>query len=205
MTYLVKEVFYTLQGEGANAGSAAVFIRFSGCNLWSGREKDRASATCRFCDTDFVGGRRVSAADLAIEAFGLWPSQHAFPFVVLTGGEPALQVDAQLTGELKKRGFQIAIETNGTVYIPPIGIDWVCVSPKAGTELRVTTAEEVKLIFPQSRLMPDDLRPIQAFHRWLSPMDGPSLRENTELAVAYCKSNPEWRLTMQAHKAWGIR
>jgi 7-carboxy-7-deazaguanine synthase (Cx14CxxC type) len=205
MTYAVKEIFYTLQGEGANMGRPAVFIRFSGCNLWSGREKDRATAVCRFCDTDFVGGRRYHLDELADEAAALWPKDHAYPFVVLTGGEPALQVDRALVHALKRRDFQVAIETNGTIEIPPMGIDWTCVSPKAGTVLRVTTAEEIKLVFPQVGLMPDDLRPLQAFHYWLSPMDGPSVAENTQAAIEYCKANPEWRLAIQAHKVWSVR
>jgi 7-carboxy-7-deazaguanine synthase len=205
VSYAVKEIFYTLQGEGANMGKAAVFIRFAGCNLWSGREKDRAKAVCQFCDTDFVGGRRYGADELAAAAAALWPQHAANEFVVLTGGEPALQIDLPLVHALKRRNFQVAIETNGTIDIPAIGIDWTCVSPKAGTELRITTAEEIKLVFPQTGLMPGDLRPMQAFHRWLSPMDGPALRENTLSAIEFCKENPEWRLTMQAHKLWGIR
>lgn len=205
MTYSVKEIFYTLQGEGTNQGRAAVFIRFAGCNLWSGREKDRSTAVCQFCDTDFIGGHRYTLNELADVAAALWPSDHAHPFVVLTGGEPALQVDAALVRELKRRYFQVAIETNGTVDIAPMGIDWTCVSPKAGTVLRVTTAEEIKLVFPQVGLMPDDLRPMQAFHYWLSPMDGPLLRENTQAAIEFCKAHPEWRLAIQAHKIWNIR
>jgi len=205
MSYIVKEVFYTLQGEGAMAGRAAVFIRFSGCNLWSGREKDRSKAVCRFCDTDFVGGRRYDLRELVDVAAALWPRHGGNQWVVLTGGEPALQVDAELVHELKRRDFQVAIETNGTVYIPPIGLDWTAVSPKAGTTLRVRAAEEIKLVFPQAGLMPSDLQSIHAFHQWLSPMDGPNLRENTLAAIEYCKADPEWKLTMQAHKVWGIR
>lgn len=205
MTYTVKEIFYTLQGEGANSGRAAVFIRFAGCNLWSGREKDRAKAVCRFCDTDFVGGRKYSADDLADTAAAMWPRDHKFPFVVLTGGEPALQVNEVLVLALKRKSFRIAIETNGTIDIPPVEIDWICVSPKAGTALRITVADEVKLVFPQEGLIPEDLCHVQTLHRWLSPMDGPDLRENTQAAIEYCKANPEWRLTMQAHKVWDIR
>lgn len=202
MTYAVKDVFYTLQGEGANIGRAAVFIRFSGCNLWSGREEDRRTAVCQFCDTDFVGGRRYTEDQLVAAALALCPLENRF--VVLTGGEPALQVDAPLVRALKRHEFVVAIETNGTVEIAPMGIDWTCVSPKAGTELRVTVAEEIKLVFPQPGLMPGDLRPVHALHRWLSPMDGPELKQNTAAAIAFCKSHPEWRLTIQAHKSWGI-
>jgi 7-carboxy-7-deazaguanine synthase len=205
VSYAVKEIFYTLQGEGANMGRAAVFIRFAGCNLWSGRERDRPKAVCRFCDTDFVGGRRYELDELAEAALALWPRIGPNRFVVLTGGEPALQVDAPLVHELKRRDFQIAIETNGTIDLPPVGIDWICVSPKAGTDLRVTTADEIKLVFPQEGLMPPDLRPMRALHRWLSPMDGPDLRANTSAAVAFCKDYPEWRLAIQAHKVWEIR
>jgi 7-carboxy-7-deazaguanine synthase len=204
MTYTVKEIFYTLQGEGARIGTASVFIRFAGCNLWSGREQDRARAVCKFCDTDFIGGNRYTADELASKAESLWPSSDNNRWIVLTGGEPALQVDRDLVHELKRRDFQVAIETNGTVFIPPIGIDWTCVSPKAGTDLHITMAEEIKLVFPQTGLNPPDLRHITAFHRWLSPMDGPDLHVNTGLAVEYCKAYPEWKLTIQAHKIWGI-
>lgn len=206
MSYAVKEIFYTLQGEGANSGRAAAFIRFTGCNLWSGREKDRPEAVCKFCDTDFIGGRRYAASDLVNTVVSLWPAhQTDNRFVVLTGGEPALQIDRPLVHALKHEGFQVAVETNGTIHIPSMGIDWVCVSPKAGTELRVTTAEEIKLVFPQIGLMPHDLRPLHAFHRWISPMDGPNLRKNTLEAINFCKANPEWKLTMQSHKIWNIR
>ena len=205
MSYAVKEIFYTLQGEGANMGRAAVFMRFAGCNLWSGREQDRATATCRFCDTDFLGGRRYELDALADAAAALWPCGVNRPFIVLTGGEPALQVDAALVHALKRRNFKIAIETNGTIEIAGLGLDWACVSPKAGTELRVRTADEIKLVFPQPDLMPGDLPPTQALHHWLSPMDGPALRENTQAAIEYCMAHPEWRLAIQAHKSWMIR
>lgn len=203
MTYRVKEIFYTLQGEGAMQGRAAVFVRFAGCNLWSGRERDRAQAICQFCDTDFRGGRRYDLDALADTVAALWPT-HSNQFVVLTVGEPALQIDRPLIEALKRLNFQVAIETNGTIEIPSMGIDWTCVSPKAGTNLRITVAEELKLVFPQVGLAPSDLRHVMALHRWLSPMDGPALRENTQAAIDYCKANPEWRMTMQAHKIWNI-
>lgn len=204
MSYAVKEVFYTLQGEGANIGRPAVFVRFSGCNLWSGREKDRSKSVCQFCDTDFIGGKRYGLIDLLEKVDGLWPGEDD-RLVVLTGGEPALQVDQPLVSALKYRGFEVAIETNGTTYIPPMGIDWVCLSPKAGAPLQITVAEELKLVFPQRGLMPHDLPPIHAFHRWLSPMDGPDLAANIQEAAAYCMAHQEWRLAIQAHKVWGIR
>ncbi|WP_428487844.1 7-carboxy-7-deazaguanine synthase [Rhodopila sp.] len=204
MTYTVKEIFHTLQGEGGNIGSPAVFIRFAGCNLWSGREHDRATATCQFCDTDFIGGKRYAAEELADAAAALWPGDKN-RLVVLTGGEPALQVDRPLVHELKRRGFRVAIETNGSIDLPPMGIDWTCVSPKAGAPLRVTVAEEVKLVFPQAGLMPDALPAMRSLHRWLSPMDGPAIEDNIRKAAAYCLAHTEWRLTIQAHKVWGIR
>jgi 7-carboxy-7-deazaguanine synthase len=205
LSYAVKEIFYTLQGEGANMGRPAVFIRFAGCNLWSGREKDRLEAVCQFCDTDFLGGQRYGLNALVNSAAALWPNPKGNPLVVLTGGEPALQIDAALVNALKINHFQIAIETNGTVELPTTGIDWMCVSPKAGTELKITVADEVKLVFPQRSLMPDQLPAFQASYRWLSPMDGPNLQENTQAAIEYCLANPEWRLAIQAHKAWNIR
>lgn len=203
MTYTVKEIFYTVQGEGANIGRAAVFIRFTGCNLWSGREEDRATATCRFCDTDFVGGTRYSAIELADAADALWPAGQNCRFTVLTGGEPLLQVDARLIAELKQRDFQIAIETNGTQPVVS-GIDWICVSPKAGAPLTIREADEIKLVFPQPGLMPDALPLMRAKHRWVSPMAGPDLADNTRDAVAWCLAHPEWRLAIQAHKYWVI-
>jgi 7-carboxy-7-deazaguanine synthase len=204
MTYAVKEVFYTLQGEGANIGRPSVFIRFAGCNLWSGREQDRATAVCQFCDTDFVGGERwPTAAALADHAASFWPERTSERFAVITGGEPLLQLDAQLVTELKRRGFEIAIETNGTL-LPPAGIDWICVSPKAGTQLAIFEAQEVKLVFPQRGLMPHDLPEVRADHRWLSPMAGPDIEKNTAEAAAWCLQHPEWRLAIQAHKFWKI-
>jgi 7-carboxy-7-deazaguanine synthase (Cx14CxxC type) len=207
--YAVKEIFYTLQGEGANAGRAAVFCRFAGCNLWSGREADRETAACRFCDTDFVGtdgeggGKFREADDLAAAVLAAWQGGPGDRFVVLTGGEPALQVDAALTDALHRHGFTVAIETNGTLPLPP-GLDWICVSPKAGNELRQTRGDELKLVFPQDGLAPDSLLGLDFPRRFLSPMDGPDLAENTAAAVAYVKANPAWRLSVQTHKQIGI-
>ncbi|MFH1344779.1 MAG: 7-carboxy-7-deazaguanine synthase [Pseudomonadota bacterium] len=210
MSYAVKEIFLTLQGEGAHAGRAAVFCRFAGCNLWSGREQDRASATCRFCDTDFVGtdgtlgGRYASADDLADTIAGQWAGEHGLRYVVLTGGEPLLQVDADLIDALHARGFEIGIETNGTIE-PPDGLDWICVSPKAGAELRVRQGHELKLVFPQADAMPAAFAGL-AFERFsLQPMDGPDATENTARAVDYCLRHPQWRLSLQTHKTLGIR
>jgi 7-carboxy-7-deazaguanine synthase len=210
-TYAVKEIFYTLQGEGAQAGRAAVFCRFAGCNLWSGREADRADAVCQFCDTDFVGtdgtggGRFGSADDLADAAARLWPSgASGRPFVVCTGGEPLLQMDALLTAALRARGFEIAIETNGTV-LPPPGIDWICVSPKAGAALRLDAGDELKLVYPQPGAPPEAFTGLAFAHFFLQPMDGPERARNTELAIAYCLAHPRWRLSLQTHKVTGIR
>lgn len=207
--YAVKEIFYTLQGEGANAGRAAVFCRFAGCNLWSGREADRATADCRFCDTDFVGvdgaggGKFRGATALAAAVADAWQGTGGERFVVLTGGEPALQVDAPLIDALHDRGFAIAIETNGTLPLPP-GLDWVCVSPKAGNTLLQTHGDELKLVFPQDGLAPESLIGLDFPRRFLSPMDGPDLARNTAAAVAYVKAHPEWRLSVQTHKHIGI-
>jgi 7-carboxy-7-deazaguanine synthase (Cx14CxxC type) len=206
--YAVKEVFYTLQGEGANAGRAAVFCRFAGCNLWSGREEDRARADCQFCDTDFVGtdgeggGRFATADDLAAACAAV--AGDAGPdLVVLTGGEPMLQVDTALIDALHARGFTIAIETNGTLPVAP-GIDWVCVSPKAGTDLQQRSGDELKLVYPQAGLMPDAVASLAFAHRFLQPMDGPDAAANTQAAIAYCKAHPAWRLSLQTHKLLGI-
>jgi 7-carboxy-7-deazaguanine synthase (Cx14CxxC type) len=207
--YAVKEIFYTLQGEGANAGRAAVFCRFAGCNLWSGREADRAAAECRFCDTDFVGtdgeggGRFSDAAGLADAVNAVWQGGAADRFVVLTGGEPALQADTPLIDALHRHGFTIAIETNGSLPLPP-GLDWICVSPKAGTALRQTSGDELKLVYPQAGLAPEGLLGFDFPRRFLSPMDGPDLAANTAAAVAYVKANPAWRLSIQTHKRIGI-
>lgn len=207
--YAVKEIFYTLQGEGANAGRPAVFCRFAGCNLWSGREEDRGTAGCTFCDTDFVGmdgpggGRFASAQDLAEACAAAAGGPRDGLLVVLTGGEPMLQVDEDLVAALHGQGFEIAIETNGTLPVAP-GIDWVCVSPKAGNPLQQVTGDELKLVYPQKNLMPDALPALEFKHRYLQPMDGPFQAENTALAVAYCKANPKWRLSIQTHKLIGI-
>jgi 7-carboxy-7-deazaguanine synthase len=209
MSYAVKEIFYTLQGEGARAGRASVFCRFAGCNLWSGREEDRASATCRFCDTDFVGvdgpggGRYATAAALADAVRDAWPRESGRPYVVCTGGEPLLQLDRALVDALHDRGFEVAVETNGTLPPPP-GIDWICVSPKAGADLVLTRGDELKLVFPQESAWPDDYRHLAFRHFFIQPMDGPSLEENTALAVRFCLDHPEWRLSVQTHKVLGI-
>lgn len=208
-TYTVKEMFKTLQGEGANAGRVAVFCRFSGCNLWSGREEDRGSAKCQFCDTDFVGsdgengGRFATAGDLAAAVARIWGEDHTKRFVVCTGGEPLLQLDRALIDALHDENFQIAIETNGTLK-PPEGIDWICVSPKANTELALRYGDELKLIYPQSDLTPEELGPVEFGHFWLQPMDGPRRQENTSAAVRYCLEHPKWRLSVQTHKYIGI-
>jgi 7-carboxy-7-deazaguanine synthase len=209
MSYAVKEIFYTLQGEGARAGRASVFCRFAGCNLWSGREEDRASATCRFCDTDFVGvdgpggGRYATAAALADAVRDAWPRESGRPYVVCTGGEPLLQLDRALVDALHDRGFEVAVETNGTLPPAP-GIDWICVSPKAGADLVLTRGDELKLVFPQESARPDDYRHLAFRHFFIQPMDGPSLEENTALAVRFCLDHPEWRLSVQTHKVLGI-
>lgn len=205
LSYVVKELFLTVQGEGANIGRVAVFIRFAGCNLWSGREQDRAKAVCQFCDTDFVGGERFVSADiLADAAAAAWQAETTDGrMVVLTGGEPLLQVDVALITALKQRGFTIAIETNGTQPIPA-PIDWVCVSPKAGAPLVLDQANELKLVYPQVGAVPEQFSGFPAGHHWLSPMDGPDRHANTEAAAAYCLAHPRWRLAIQAHKSWGL-
>lgn len=205
MTYVVKELFYTLQGEGAQAGMAAVFCRFSGCNLWSGREVDRTSAVCQFCDTDFVGGIRFSTAqDLVASIKACWGERNGTPMVVCTGGEPLLQLDDSLVAALHEAGFRIAVETNGTVPIVG-GIDWICVSPKANTKLYVLTGEELKLVYPQSGAPPDAYEHLEFTHFFLQPMDGPEANANLLAATAYCMKHPKWRLSLQAHKLIGIR
>ena len=210
MTYAVKEIFYTLQGEGANTGRPAVFCRFAGCNLWSGREQDRADATCCFCDTDFVGtdgpggGRFASADELASAVLAAWPSDNASrPFVVCTGGEPLLQLDEPLLDALHRTGFEIAVETNGTRAVPP-GVDWVCVSPKADATLVVHRGDELKLVFPQSGIEPSQYESLEFTHFYLQPMDGPDRTRNTDAAVRYCLDHPQWRLSLQTHKLLGI-
>jgi 7-carboxy-7-deazaguanine synthase len=209
--YSVKEIFYTLQGEGALAGTPAVFCRFSGCNLWSGREEDRADATCRFCDTDFVGtdgtegGKYPSAVALADAIANVWSSEDSqHRFVVCTGGEPLLQIDALLIDALHGCGFKIAIESNGTLEAPS-GIDWVCVSPKAGAPLRQTRGDELKLVFPQEGLDPNQFASMDFGRFSLQPMDGPERAANTQKAIAYCLQNPLWHLSLQTHKMAGIR
>jgi 7-carboxy-7-deazaguanine synthase len=202
--YSVKEIFYTLQGEGANVGRPAVFCRFAGCNLWSGREVDRATATCKFCDTDFVGGTRYAhAGDLADAIFEESPGS---PFlVVLTGGEPLLQVDDALIDALHKIGAEIAVETNGTRLPPSQSVDWLCVSPKAGAELVLRSGNELKLIYPQEGAEPERFTHLNFDHFFLQPMDGPHLDYNVKLAIEYCLAHPQWRLSLQTHKILGIR
>jgi len=209
--YSVKEIFYTLQGEGANAGTPAVFCRFAGCNLWSGREADRASAACDFCDTDFVGtdgpggGRFDDAEALADAVAAAWPrGGERHRFVVCTGGEPLLQLDAAAIEALHRRGFRLAVETNGTIA-PPAGIDWICVSPKAGQPLALAAGHELKLVFPQAEAPPERFEALAFDHFFLQPMDGPARARNTRLAVDYCLAHPRWRLSIQSHKVIGIR
>jgi 7-carboxy-7-deazaguanine synthase len=210
MPYSVKEIFKTLQGEGRHAGRPAVFCRFAGCNLWSGREQDRAKAVCTFCDTDFVGtdgtrgGKFKTAEALAGEIGDVWGEGRDGRFVVLTGGEPLLQVESELIDALHAQGFEIAVETNGTLEAPA-GIDWVCVSPKAGAPLRQTSGDELKLVYPQTGLDPGELTGLDFKHYWLQPMDGPDLAGNTQAAVDYCLAHPQWRLSVQTHKLIGIR
>jgi 7-carboxy-7-deazaguanine synthase (Cx14CxxC type) len=210
VTYSVKEIFYTLQGEGAQAGRAAVFCRFSGCNLWTGREADRATAICQFCDTDFVGtsgsggGKFASADALATAIDTAWAGPSQQKFVVVTGGEPLLQLNPEAVAAISGKGFEIAVETNGTVD-PPAGINWTCVSPKANALLRLKRGNELKLVFPQEGLDPQQLASLEFDHFWLQPMDGPARAENTEAAIAYCLSQPKWRLSLQTHKIIGIR
>jgi len=210
MTYAVKEIFLTLQGEGAHAGRASVFCRFAGCNLWSGREQDRASATCQFCDTDFVGtdgtdgGRYADADDLANRIAAIWGSGPSGRYVVLTGGEPMLQIDEALIEALHERGFTIAVETNGTIAPPP-GLDWICVSPKAGTELAIQQGHELKLVYPQQGMEPEKFSGLPFERFSLQPMDGPDIAQSTRKAIEYCLRHPQWRLSVQTHKTLGIR
>lgn len=212
MTYAVKEIFFTLQGEGANTGRPAVFCRFAGCNLWTGREADRADATCRFCDTDFVGvdgpgGGKFSTAELLAGAVAeKWPakvSRRARKLVVCTGGEPLLQMDAAIVRALHAEGFEIAVETNGTQH-PPEHIDWICVSPKVGAPLVLTIGNELKLVYPQAGGEPERYAELDFEQFFLQPMDGPDQERNTELALAYCLAHPQWRLSIQTHKLLGI-
>ncbi len=208
MSYQVKEIYYTLQGEGAHAGRAAVFLRFAGCNLWSGREEDRASAVCTFCDTDFVGvdgpgGGRFATADALADAVAAqWPGAEG-RYVVATGGEPLLQLDAAAVTALKAHGFSVAVETNGTIA-PPDGLDWVCVSPKAGAELVVRAGHELKLVYPQVGAAPEAFERLDFERFSLQPMDGPDQAANIAKAAAYCMAHPRWRLSLQTHKVIGL-
>ena len=206
MTYSIKEIFYTLQGEGAHAGRPAVFCRFAGCNLWSGRESDRASAVCKFCDTDFVGtdgerGGKFADSDLVARTInGLWPSTYpASKYVVFTGGEPLLQLDAAMIESMHAAGFEIAIETNGTLPVPA-GVDWVCVSPKMGSELVVRKGNELKVVIPQLGQTLVAYEALEFDNFFVQPMDGPDLTKNTQLAIDVCKRNPKWMLSLQTHK-----
>lgn len=207
--YKVKEIYYTLQGEGAHAGRPAVFLRFTGCNLWSGREEDRHNATCQFCDTDFVSmdgilGGRYTAERLASQVSQLWPDKHSNKYVVCTGGEPSLQLDEQLVQALKNEGFETGIETNGTLPLPQ-GLDWICVSPKANTEIVVTSGNELKLVVRQSNMDPQQFEDWNFDHFFLQPMDGPHQKENTQWAIEYCLARPKWKLSLQTHKLTGMR
>ncbi len=208
--YTVKEMFYTIQGEGVHTGRPAVFLRFAGCNLWSGLEKDRESAICNFCDTDFVGtdgeggGKFESAESLAHEAKSIWPdSAYSNPFVVCTGGEPLLQIDKDFIDAFHKEAFEIAIETNGTI-MPPHGIDWICVSPKMGSDLIVTSGDELKLVYPQPDGDPSQFENLDFDHFSLQPMDGPNREKNTKKTLSYCRQHPHWRVSLQTHKFLGI-
>lgn len=213
MTYSVKETYYTLQGEGAHSGRPAVFLRFAGCNLWSGREKDRARAVCRFCDTDFVGtdgaggGKFVSAATLADHVAKFWPGHSgARPYVVCTGGEPLLQLDRAAIDALRGRGFEVGVETNGTLPVPA-GVDWVCVSPKAAAALVQRRGNELKLVYPQAEpaAQPRNFEGLSFEHFYLQPLDGPDVAVNTRAAIDYCLGHPRWKLSLQTHKITGIR
>ena len=208
--YAVKEIFYTLQGEGANAGTPAVFCRFAGCNLWSGREEDRASAVCKFCDTEFVGtdgtggGKFATPGELVCALHEMLPEGAKPGLVVCTGGEPLLQLDAPLVDALHAAAFRVAIETNGTQF-PPSGIDWICVSPKAGAPLVLERGDEIKLVYPQEGAEPPRFEALRFKHFFLQPMDGPERTRNTQLAIEYCLAHPRWRLSLQTHKLIGIR
>jgi 7-carboxy-7-deazaguanine synthase len=216
VAYRIKEIFYTLQGEGAHAGRPAVFCRFTLCNLWTGRERDRHRAICQFCDTDFLGtdgpdgGVFRTAEDLAAAVDARWPASLADSagagrkFVVCTGGEPLLQLDADAVAALQRRGFEVAIETNGT-RPAPAGVDWICVSPKAGADLRLRAGNELKLVFPQPGAEPERFEALPFSHFLLQPMDGPDLAANTQAAIDYCLAHPRWRLSLQTHKLLGIR
>lgn len=204
MTYLINDIFYTIQGEGYWSGRAAVFCRFSRCNLWTGREADRESAICNFCDTDFVYSEKWELDDLVQKIFETWPQTAHKPMVVFTGGEPLLQLDETLIWKLKDLGFYVAVETNGTMNVPD-GVDWVCVSPKILTRLVVPYADELKLVYPQPSVPPDSLIGFPADHKWLSPMDGPDYEDNLKATIEYVKSDPVWRLNVQTHKMIGVK
>ncbi len=210
MSYSIKEMYYTLQGEGFHTGRPAIFVRFSGCNLWSGLEEERASATCRFCDTDFVGtdgpggGVFDIAAEMAGRAGRLWPkARNAIRFVVCTGGEPLLQLDQELVNAFHEAGFEVAVETNG-ILLPPDHIDWICISPKAGTELALKKGNELKLVFPQTGIDPQGYLHLEFEHFYLQPLAGPKLEENMKAAVDYCLTHPEWTLSLQIHRILNI-
>ena len=213
MAYQVKEIFHTLQGEGARTGRPAVFCRFAGCNLWSGREADRAGAVCRFCDTDFVGtdgpggGKFATAGTLADAVAARWPAgtPRVRPYVVCTGGEPLLQLDQALIAALHQRGFEVAVETNGTLPAPP-GLDWICVSPKASAPLKLNQGDELKLVYPQSEpeAQPERFVDLAFEYFFLQPLDGPDREAHTRAAIAWCLAHPQWRLSLQAHKLLGI-
>ena len=210
MSYAIKEIYYTLQGEGFHSGRPAILVRFAGCNLWSGREEDRAHSTCQFCDTDFVGtdgpggGIFETAAEIVRKVSQLWPKTgNSNPLVVCTGGEPLIQLDQSLVDAFYEAEFEVAIETNGTLMSPD-GIDWICVSPKAGAELMLTKGDELKLVFPQEGIDPQDCLRLEFEHFYLQPMAGPGLEENTKAALDYCLSHPEWTLSLQIHKILNI-
>lgn len=204
-TYAIKEIYYTLQGEGAHSGRPAIFVRFSGCNLWSGREEDRHKAICKFCDTDFWGtdgenGGKYTASELADVILGLWPkTTNETPYLVCTGGEPLLQLDASLIRVLHENKCTVAIETNGTVEVP-LGVDWVCMSPKANTDIVVRSGNEIKIVYPQSGIDPKDYEMFDFQHFFIQPMDGPNWEHTTQAAIEFCKNNPVWKLSVQSHK-----
>lgn len=211
--YSVKEIFYSLQGEGAQTGRATIFLRFSGCNLWNGRESDRLTAICKFCDTDFVGtdgshgGKYPTAESLTIEILKLWPKTagpKSKPYVVCTGGEPLLQLDAPLIESLHGAGFEVGIETNGTIEVPE-SIDWVCMSPKPDCQIKVSQGDELKFVFPQEHLIPENFESMDFKHFYIQPMDGKRIKENIQLALDYCLEHPQWKLSLQSHKILGIR
>jgi len=210
VSYAVKEIFYSLQGEGARSGRAAVFCRFAGCNLWSGREEDRAAASCTFCDTDFVGldgsggGRFEGPGALAEAVAAHWPRTSGRPYVILTGGEPALQVDRPLIDALHDRGFEVAVETNGTLPLPE-GLDWICLSPKGRVPVVLDRADELKLVYPQAAVSPERWQDFPAEHHFLQPLDDPARDSNLRAAADYCLRHPQWRLSLQTHKLIGIR